>query len=71
MPKLIPLSNYGDLIAVDEFVSMCDDTSFIDYDGFGYWATEIDMFNEIPVIPSTVKFRTTTPPRLGYSCNVV
>lgn len=60
--KLVPLSEFGDLMAIDEFISGVEEFCFIDYDGYGYWATETEMDNEFIVRPSEVASKKTIPP---------
>lgn len=45
--------DYGDLMSVDEFAQSVEDGSFIDYDGYGYWAVA-DKMSDVVVRPSTV-----------------
>ena len=40
---LEPLPNFGDLIPIDDFIESVKNNSFIDYDGYGYFATEKGM----------------------------
>jgi hypothetical protein len=41
--KLDPLSDYGDLIPLEEFLLCVKNNCFIPYDGDGYWATKEGM----------------------------
>ena len=43
----------GLLMTLEEFIDSCG-SLFIDYDGFGCYATETEMFDE-EIIPSDVK----------------
>lgn len=43
MPLLSPLSDFGDLIPLKEWLSAVNDGNFIDYDGHGQWATTDGM----------------------------
>lgn len=51
--KTEPLPTYGDLMTLEDFVRRCKDGSFIDYDGFGNFATKTEMFRK-EVHPSDV-----------------
>jgi hypothetical protein len=51
--KTEPLPTYGDHYTLEEFVKRCQDGSFIDYDGYGNYATKTEMFDKI-VYPSDV-----------------
>ena len=51
--KYEPLSSYGDLFTMKDFISHCKTGCFIDYDGHGYYATKTKMSNKI-VHPSDV-----------------
>lgn len=44
----------GSLMTIDEWLSHVDFGGFIDYDGFGYYATE-DKVSNISVVPSHAK----------------
>jgi hypothetical protein len=48
-----PIPEYGDLIPLDEFIEMCEHGTFIDYDGFGNYATETEMSTNV-VCPSDI-----------------
>ena len=48
------LPDYGDLIPLDEFKGACDCGAFIDYDGFGHYATKHQMDGDYEVRPSNV-----------------
>lgn len=53
---MIPLPNYGDLIPVDQFINACQSGFvFIDYDGYGYPATETECDHSVTLWPSKVK----------------
>lgn len=65
MPKkkvrvLEPIPNYGDLMTYPEFLENCQSESFIDYDGFGYYATATGMDDDKKIYPS--KALKTPPP---------
>lgn len=47
------IPEYGELMALQEFVEECVSGFFIDYDGSGYYATETQM-TRIRVKPSDV-----------------
>ncbi len=51
--KLTPLPNYGEHMKLREFINNCKNNSFIDYDGFGYYATKELITNKI-VHPSDI-----------------
>lgn len=51
--KTEELPTYGDHMTLDDFVKACKSGSFIDYDGFGNYATKDLMFDKI-VYPSDV-----------------
>ena len=51
--KLRPLSDYGDVIPLKDFVSACKSGMFIDYDGHGYYVEE-DQETDIIIHPSDV-----------------
>ncbi len=50
MPNLEPHPNYGDLMTIDEFKKAVEDGMFIDFDGYGNWATKTEY-----ELPSNVK----------------
>ena len=52
-PTMDPIPEYGDLIEIDEFVEMCNNGGFIDYDGHGYYSNGTEMSN-IYVCPSDI-----------------
>jgi hypothetical protein len=51
--KMEPLSDFGDHMFLDEFIEDCKCGGFIDYDGFGYYATA-DQETDIEVVPSEI-----------------
>ncbi len=51
--KTRPIPDYGDLMTLDEFIENCEDGLFIDYDGFGHYATATEM-SSIEVCPSDI-----------------
>ena len=50
---LKPITEYGEKMTLDEFQQAVDDGSFIDYDGWGYYATD-DQESNVKVHPSDV-----------------
>ena len=48
------IPDYGDLMALEEFVECVNSGGFIDYDGTGYYATDKE-YSEIEAIPSVIK----------------
>lgn len=52
-PELDPLPEHGTLIPVAKFVSAVRSRGFIDYDGFGHWATATGV-SPLVVRPSTL-----------------
>ena len=53
---LKPLPDYGDHMTMGEFIEHCRDGGFINYDGFGNYATDTEVLDEpsIDVKPSMV-----------------
>lgn len=51
--KKIPEDHYGDLMTLEEFVGCCECGGFINYDGFGVFATEDEM-SDIQVVPTDI-----------------
>jgi hypothetical protein len=51
--KTEPLPTYGNLYTLEEFMENCRNGGFIDYDGFGNFATAKEMYNK-EVYPSDV-----------------
>ena len=49
--ELSPIPEYGDLMPKEEWIANCEAGGFIDYDGYGYLATEHSMSN-IVIVPS-------------------
>jgi len=48
-----PIPEYGDLIEIEEFIDMCEDGGFIDYDGWGNYSNGSEM-SDISVCPSDI-----------------
>ena len=46
-----PIPSYGHLMTVKEYVKAVKSNCFIDYDGYGYYASKTEMSEEI-AIPS-------------------
>lgn len=59
--KFEEIPDYGTLILVEDWLDSCKDGFFIDYDGWGYWATEFQMSN-IRVNPSDTENPEFNPP---------
>jgi len=53
IPKYEKIPDYGDVMALEDFVECCEDGGFIDYDGHGYYATE-DKMTDILINPSDI-----------------
>lgn len=51
--KTGPLPTYGNHMPIEQFVESCKNGGFIDYDGYGNYATKTEMFDKI-VYPSDV-----------------
>jgi len=51
--KLTPLPDYGSLYTLEEFIELCEDGSFIDYDGYGCYAFK-DKMSDKCIHPSDV-----------------
>jgi hypothetical protein len=47
------LSEYGDVFSIEEFIEMCDEGGFIDYDGHGYYVKDGKESN-VMVKPSDI-----------------
>jgi hypothetical protein len=52
-PKMEKHDNIGDLFTMKEFKGCCEGGGFIDYDGFGYYATKDEQTN-IVIYPSDI-----------------
>lgn len=52
--KFESLTDYGDLLTMEEFLSMVEVGGFIDYDGYGMYALEDKQSNK-KIRPSDVK----------------
>lgn len=59
-PKTEPIPLYGDHMPLEKFIKNCQDGGFIDYDGYGNYATKTEMFSKI-VYPSDVLKKGYTP----------
>jgi hypothetical protein len=53
-PSFKPIPEYGDMIELEEFIDLCEQGSFVDSDGFGYYATTNGMSDKYAV-PSEIK----------------
>lgn len=53
--KMVPIPDYGDHMTMEEFIGYVEDGGFMDHDGHGHYATEIEMLQEpyIDILPST------------------
>ena len=51
--KDIPDSDHGAYMTMQDFVECCQSGGFIDYDGYGYYATATKMLSKV-VVPSDV-----------------
>lgn len=49
-----PIPDYGELMTMKEFVDCCKMGGFIDYDGWGYYATSEAINEQKTIIPSHV-----------------
>lgn len=49
-----PIPEYGEHMTREEFESACKSGCFIDYDGHGCYATEIEM-SKIVIVPSDLR----------------
>jgi len=52
--ELSELSEYGDVMSIEDFIDTVKSGGFIDYDGFGYYVKD-DKETNIVIIPSDVK----------------
>lgn len=50
-----PLPEYGDHMTLAEFIENVESGMFIDYDGYGNYASETEMFSNLTVNPSDVE----------------
>ncbi len=48
-----PIPDYGDHMPLVEFIKYVKEGYFIDYDGFGYYATEKEISEEL-ILPSHI-----------------
>ena len=53
-PSMEPHDDIGDLFTFEDFKSNCESGGFIDYDGFGYYATATEQ-SDIEIRPSHLK----------------
>ncbi len=53
IPEFDEIPDYGDEMSLEAFIENCSVGNFIDYDGFGYYATE-DKMTDIRVYPSDI-----------------
>jgi hypothetical protein len=53
--KIDDIPEYGNHMTLEEFKSNCESGGFIDYDGYGYYATENKMVRNKTIIPSHFK----------------
>ena len=49
-----PIPKYGDHMKLGKFIQACQTGGFINYDGYGYYAT-IKLMTGIVILPSQVK----------------
>lgn len=54
-PKLEPLSDYGDIMTVREFLDGINCGALTDYDGHGYMATGNEMAPDALIVPSEAR----------------
>ena len=47
-----PVSDYADVMTVEEFIGCCDVGAFIDYDGFGHPVKGDAMAGDLEIKPS-------------------
>mgnify|MGYP003629672210 CR=1 FL=1 len=52
--EMEPLDDIGDLFTIEEFVSSVECGGFIDYDGYGYYATATEQSKSV-IYPSDVR----------------
>ncbi len=52
---LAPIPHGSHVIGIEDFIHNVECGAFIDYDGFGRWATQTRMSYEFDVYPSKVK----------------
>ena len=52
--KTEPIDADDQHMTLEHFRERCEDGSFIDYDGFGHYATETELFSSEFVYPSDV-----------------
>jgi hypothetical protein len=51
-----PIPDYCDLMTIENWIDLCKDGVFIDYDGFGYFSDgEVEFDEEGEVYPSMLK----------------
>lgn len=51
--QMLPLPDYGDHMLIADFVAACRSGTFIDYDGYGYYATQTQESDKL-IRPSEV-----------------
>lgn len=51
IPEFDEIPDYADVMTFEDFIENCAVGNFIDYDGFGYYATE-DKMTDIRIYPS-------------------
>lgn len=54
--KTEEIPDYGTVFTMDDFIGACQIGAFINYDGFGYYATKEAMFSDM-ILPSYVTKR--------------
>jgi len=62
MPNLKSIPIYSFVMTVAEFLAAVKSGSFVDYDGFGYWANDQQMDDEHKVYPSNAKSKSDQAP---------
>lgn len=53
-PEFSEIPDYGDKMSLKDFIENCNSGGFINYDGFGQYATN-DKITDIIILPSDVK----------------
>lgn len=65
--NLEPIPDYGDLLTIKEFLENVKSGTFIDYDGYGHWATATHILSGENVYPSACKgLNVKSPPRATH-----
>ncbi len=67
VPTLEPLTDYGDLMTVADWLGGVRSLFFTDYDGHGYYATKDGRMKD-RVVPSDIMRKGMTPP--GWATHV-